>query len=309
MARGTPHAFGLRVTAPRQVLPGKTYLVTRRCEHRQFLLRPSRTTNAIFRYVLAVAAARYGIQVHAFCVMSNHFHLVVTDPDARLPAFEQYLAALVARAVNASLGRSDHFWGMSSFSGVTLVDAGDVVDKTAYVLANPVAAGLVRRGAEWPGLWSDLYGQDGGRIEAERPDVFFRPGGPMPDRAVLDLVPPPGFADAADFRRRVDEALSVKEEEARATLEAEGRTFLGRDRVLAQLPTTAPTTWEPWRALHPRVAAGDRWKRCEVLGRLKQFLHDYREAWLRYSGGEREVAFPAGTYALRVMHGVACVPT
>jgi REP element-mobilizing transposase RayT len=53
-------------------------------------------------YVLAVAARRFGVLVHAFCVLSNHLHLLVTDPDARLPAFMQYLDSLVARAVNAT---------------------------------------------------------------------------------------------------------------------------------------------------------------------------------------------------------------
>ncbi|HEY7725075.1 MAG TPA: hypothetical protein VH880_07070, partial [Anaeromyxobacteraceae bacterium] len=93
------------MTAPRQVLPGTTYLVTRRCAQRQFLLKPSKTTTDVFLYLLAVAARRFGIEVHAFCVLSNHFHLVVTDPHARLPAFHQFLDALVARALNASLGR------------------------------------------------------------------------------------------------------------------------------------------------------------------------------------------------------------
>jgi hypothetical protein len=37
---------------------------------------------------------------------------------------------------------------------VKLVSARDIVDKTAYVLANPVAAGLVASGSAWPGLWS-----------------------------------------------------------------------------------------------------------------------------------------------------------
>ena len=95
------------MTAPRQVLQGTTYLVTRRCTQRQLLLKPSKVTNAVFGYLLAVAARRYGVEVHAYCVLSNHYHLVVTDPQARLPAFQQFLDALVARAVNAHLGR----WG------------------------------------------------------------------------------------------------------------------------------------------------------------------------------------------------------
>src|SRR6266545_4007950 len=105
------------MTAPRQIIPGTTYLITRRCAHRQFLLKPSPVTTGIFLYVLAVAARRYGIQVHAFSVLSNHFHLVITDPDARLPAFEQYLDSLVARAVNASLGRFESFWAPPASSG------------------------------------------------------------------------------------------------------------------------------------------------------------------------------------------------
>jgi len=140
------------MTAPRQILPGTTYLVTRRCSERRFFLRPSYRTNAIFRYILAVAATRYDVRVHAFCVLSNHFHLVVTDPHARLPEFHRYLDALVARATNCSLGRWESFWDPDGYSAVRLESNADVMEKMVYVLANPVAAGLVRHGREWPGL-------------------------------------------------------------------------------------------------------------------------------------------------------------
>ena len=71
---------------PRQVLPGATYLVTRRCTQRQFLLRPSAQTNAILLYCLARAAGLYGVEVHAYCFLSNHYHLVAAgrpDPGSR----------------------------------------------------------------------------------------------------------------------------------------------------------------------------------------------------------------------------------
>ena len=133
------------MTAPRQVLPGTVYLVTRRCSERRFFLRPCELTNSIFLYVLAVAGHRYGIDVHAFCVLSNHYHLVVTDTCAQLPAFMQYLDSLVARATNASLGRWEGFWSAeASYSAVSQGDAADIVGKVAYALANPVAAGLGR---------------------------------------------------------------------------------------------------------------------------------------------------------------------
>ena len=59
------------MTAPRQILARTTYLLSRRCLNRMFLLRPSPISNALFQYLLAVAAAHYGVVVHAYCVLSN----------------------------------------------------------------------------------------------------------------------------------------------------------------------------------------------------------------------------------------------
>ena len=290
------------MTAPRQVLRGTTYLVTRRCFQRRFLLRPCALTNEIFLYVLAIAARRFAVQVHAFCVLSNHFHLMVTDPDARLPAFEQYLDSLVARAVNASLGRWESFWAPSSYSAVALATPADVLDKAAYVLANPVAAGLVRRGTDWPGLWSDpaLIGRKA--IIARRPKTFFRNNGCMPENATLELTAPPGFDSVEDFARELASALLERERQHASG----GRAFLGVARVRAQNPRARPAEGEERRKLKPRVAARDKWKRIEALARLVTFLAEYREAWRGWRAGARQTLFPPGTYGLRVAHGVSC---
>jgi REP element-mobilizing transposase RayT len=296
------------MTAPRQVLPGTTYLVTRRCAQRQFLLRPSPVTNGVFLYVLAVAARRFGVRVHAYCVLSNHFHLVVTDPEARLPAFEQYLDSLVARALNASLGRWESFWAPSSYSAVALQGPDDIIDKAAYVLANPVAAGLVPRGRDWPGLWSDPRGVGRGLIQVERPAVFFRTVGEMPETISLELTPPPGFEAPQDFQSQLASALAVREQQAALELSSGGRAFLGQKRVLAQNPRAHPPPGEPRRKLKPRVAGRDKWKRIEALCRLRDFLLAYREAWAALKAGARDALFPAGTYWLRLAHGVRCCP-
>ena len=87
------------MTAPRQVLPGVTYLITRRCFDRMFLLRPSPLVSAAFEYVLAAKAKQYGILLHAYCVLSNHWHCVLTDPQGRLPAFQRDIGSTVAVAL------------------------------------------------------------------------------------------------------------------------------------------------------------------------------------------------------------------
>jgi putative transposase len=290
------------------VIAGKTYLVTRRTAHRQLLLRPSERTNEIVGYILAVAVERTGVLLHTAVVMSNHLHLLVTDPSARLPEFLQYFDGLVARAMNASLGRWESFWAPGSFSAVSLEGPEGVVEKAAYALANPVAAGLVARGKEWPGLWSPLEAVGKKKWRTfKRPEHFFSAKGQMPGTASLALSPPPGFK-AEELRARVSARLAELEKAASEKLEAESRRFMGARKVLAQKPTAYPAPGEPRRELNPRVAARDKWKRVEALRRLKSFLVEYRIAFEKLRTGVKDAVFPHGTYGPRVVLGVACCP-
>ena len=293
------------MTAPRRIVAGTTYLVTRRTAQRQFLLKPSDLTNRTVGYILAVAAARHGIRLHAVAVLSNHIHLVLTDPNADLPRFCQYFDSLVARAMNAGLGRWDGFWSSGSYSAVVPLNPDDVVEKTAYTLANPVQAGLVAKGREWPGLWSDPEAVGGAWRTFERPKHFFSETGFMPTLATIELSPPPGFGVAA-FRALVSSGLAAKEAAKASALESEGKRFLGVRRVLAQRHTDAPVSVEPRRGLNPRVASRDKWRRIEALMRLKSFLADYRDALARFRAGIEGVVFPHGTYRMRVFLDVPC---
>lgn len=292
------------MTAPRQLFEGKTYLVSRRCSERRFFLRPSKETNAIVRFVLAVVAERYGVLLHAFCVMSNHLHIVLTDPRARLPEFHRDLDSLLARAVNCALGRWEGFWDRDSYSAVRLETREAIVEKLVYVLANPVSACLVRRAVNWPGVWSDGTLLRGEPLRCERPKGFFRETGPMPASATLQLRRPPGFEQDEGFVDELLRQLGQAEDAAAAELSEAGRSFVGASRALSQRPDARPAPGEPRRGLNPRVACRNKWKRIEVLQRLREFVRDHREAFKQWQAGAREVVFPAGTWLMRVFHGV-----
>src|SRR5262249_52088303 len=79
--------MGPAMSQLRHILPRATYLIPRRTRRRHFLLRPDSDITRILLYVLAFTARVYGIQVHAFCAMSTHLHLVVTDRLGLLPDF------------------------------------------------------------------------------------------------------------------------------------------------------------------------------------------------------------------------------
>jgi hypothetical protein len=253
-------------------------------------------------YLVAFAAGRHGIQVHAFCVLSNHYHLIVTDPKAELPAFQQLLDALAARALNAALRRWESFWAPDSYSAVALITPAAILEKSVYALANPVASHLVLPARRWPGLWSRPERIGGSPLKVRRPEHFFDPKGQMPETLDLQLTTPPGFTSGRAFREQLTAALSAQETLAASS----GVGFLGRERVLSQRPFDRPLSYEPRRRLRPRVAGRNKWKRIEAVARLKDFLVAHRVALEAWREGARDVLFPAGTYGMRVAHGAEC---
>jgi REP element-mobilizing transposase RayT len=291
------------VTAPRQILPGQRYLITRRCTQRQFLLRPSRITNQTVKYCLALAAERTGVLIHAACFMSNHWHGVVTDPEARLPEFLERFHRLVAKAQNASLGRWENFWSSGKTSEVLLVSDADVLEKMAYTIANPTVAGLVRSPHEWPGVISHRFGQ---HESVEMPDVFFDDEGELPDEVCLEFVRPaifPGLDDAELSAKR-REAVATRVQRARNDMQLRGPPLLGSNAVLRQAFSAAPKTPAPRRNPSPPIASKSTPARIHAIQRMLAFVKEYRAAWLGWRAGNRNVTFPAGTYALRIHAGV-----
>ena len=74
---------------------------------------------------------RAGLQVHAYCVMSNHWHLVITAPDGRLRDFLHCFHLHLSKALNCHLGRRDSLVESGETSYVRLVNAEDVPCLTA----------------------------------------------------------------------------------------------------------------------------------------------------------------------------------
>jgi REP element-mobilizing transposase RayT len=82
------------------------------------LLRPDRVMNQILSYLLAVIANRCGLRVHAFCAMSTHLHIVVTDVSGTLPAFLHAFHRTVALCTKVHRTWNDVVWDKSPTSVV-----------------------------------------------------------------------------------------------------------------------------------------------------------------------------------------------
>ena len=77
-------------------------------------------------------------------------------------------------------------------------------------------------------------------------------------------------------------------------------------RVLKQRVLERPRTPETRGQLRPRVVARGTALRIELIRRLKAFVGAHRDTLLAWRQGHRDVVFPAGTYLMRVAHGVTC---
>jgi len=293
---------------PREVIPGRTYLITRRCTQRQFLMRPDRETNNAFLYCLAFAAQRSGARILFTMAMSNHHHTGIEDPHGNYPAFLELFHKLFAKCQNALRGRWENFWASEQTSVVRLVDPNDIVDKMTYALSNPVKDRLVEKAHHWPGASSLDALMHGKPLRATRPRHFFREDGDMPDDVSIEFSRPNAFDDLTDraFAALVLERIRGVEADVAAERLRSGAHVLGRKAVLAQKWSDRPASREPRRQLDPRVAARSKWGRIEALMRNRDFRAAYAAARAAFVAGVRGVVFPAGTYWLRRFVQAVC---
>ncbi|PIE19366.1 MAG: hypothetical protein CSA65_02740 [Proteobacteria bacterium] len=287
------------MTKPRRIIKGKTYMLTRRCTQRSLFLKPSPAVNQLILYCLALAAERKGVFVHAFMVLGNHYHLIVTDPDRQVPDFMHDMNMLIAARLNAHYGRSENFWKVGSYSAVELIERNDILAKIVYALQNPVAAGLVSTYEQWPGAFSRPKEMLGSERVIERPKAFFSERSSLPEVVTLTFYPPPNVGCEERFVADVEGVLAAVEAQHRERMFSSGGRFLGRRGVLAQRHTDQPQSEEEESDINPRVACGDKWKRIETLRGLQAFYEAHEQARLRLKAGETPVEFPEGTYRRR----------
>ena len=134
---------------PRSVFPpyGVWHVTTRGVERRRVFL--DRGDARAFLRQLNRAVATLELDVHALCLMPNHYHLVVESPRETLSRALHRVNGVYAEEFNAKYGRSGHLWG-DRFALWQIRDDEHLHAACAYVLANPVRAGLCETAADWP---------------------------------------------------------------------------------------------------------------------------------------------------------------
>ena len=117
----------------------------------------------LFLSVVKRAKKKYGFEVENFCVMGNHFHLILRPRiGVSLSRLMQWIMSVFAMAWNRLHQLTGHVWGERFFSRV-IEGLAEFLQVFGYIDENPVTAGLVDHEVEWPfgGLWHRRTGQRG----------------------------------------------------------------------------------------------------------------------------------------------------
>jgi REP element-mobilizing transposase RayT len=136
--------------------------VTARGDRRESIYEDDADREEFLR-LLGDVVGLFNWRCHAWCLMTNHYHLVVETPDANLSKGMRQLNGVFTQWSNRRHRRSGHLF-QGRFKAV-LVDADSyLLELTRYVVLNPVRAHRVNRAGDWP--WSSYRATTG---DAEAP--------------------------------------------------------------------------------------------------------------------------------------------
>jgi REP-associated tyrosine transposase len=305
------------MSLPRPYRPQTTYLLTRRTLERRFFLNPDPQTARTLLFTIAFYATKHGIKVHAFVFMSNHIHLVVTDMRGNLPDFTRDLYSTVARVMNKKMHRREIFWASGTGGATVLIGEQTIVEKIAYTITNPVAAGVVPLHTRWKlnqnhskiPLLSTLGAiKRRKRNRLPRPKNYFKAqGSAVADYGILTLEPPPEM-DEEKFYQELESCVKKKEKELQELHKHSNKPFLGMKNSIQTGPQYMPLKTEKNSQLNPLLACSDPTRLIGEKIILKQFRHAHKECRIKVLAGKRAVIFPEGTYVMLKLFSVKTAP-
>ena len=112
---------------------------------------------------LAVTAETYRWRIHAWVLMTNHYHLLLETPEPNLSRGMHRLNGPYSQGFNKRHGRVGHVL-QGRYKAILVERESHLLELTRYVVLNPVRAAMVKRADDYP--WSS-YLQTLGRVQSE----------------------------------------------------------------------------------------------------------------------------------------------
>lgn len=142
------------MTRPLRIeFPGALYHVTARGDQLNAIYRDD-TDRYSWLDVLGLVCARFHLVVHAYCLMTNHYHLMLETAEGNLSQGMRQLNGIYSQRVN----RRHHLVGhvfQGRYKAVLVQKETHLLELARYIVLNPLRAGMVASDTEWH--WSSHH--------------------------------------------------------------------------------------------------------------------------------------------------------
>ena len=266
------------------------YYVTSRGNRREDIYHDDADRQA-WLSVLAQVCKRFNWTVHAYCLMRNHYHLLVETLEPNLSAGMRQLNGVYTQLTNRAHGRVGHVF-QGRFKAIVVDKDNYLLELARYVVLNPVRAGMVQDPGQWP--WSSygamlapgwLPGADW--LATDKLLAYF-----APDQQSLDRVPD-RLADREIAQQRyvnhVREGIGLPS----VWENLSGQVYLGDEKFVNKMSAMAEQSPQGARTGRSRLEIPSAQRRPVPLP-----LQSYIEQYPNNRNAAIQAAFATGSYTM-----------
>ncbi|ETX00569.1 REP-associated tyrosine transposase [Candidatus Entotheonella palauensis] len=143
--------------------PGALYHVTSRGD-RQEPIYEDDDDRQMFLSILGEVVKEWNWLCYAYCLMSNHYHLLMETPDGNLSKGMRQLNGVYTQRSNRRHGRVGHLF-QGRYKAILVDSDTYLLELSRYIILNPVRAGMVETPEAWP--WSSFKAMVGQEMSPE----------------------------------------------------------------------------------------------------------------------------------------------
>jgi len=146
------------MTRPLRIeFPGALYHITSRGNAKQIIFFDEEDFTD-FLTVLGQVAKRYHLILHSYCLMPNHYHLLIETPEGNLARGMRQLNGTFTQHSNKRHQRVGHIL-QGRYKSILIDKENYLLELSRYIVLNPVRANLVSDPKDWPwSAYSQLIG-------------------------------------------------------------------------------------------------------------------------------------------------------
>ena len=206
--------------------PDAVYHITSRGNARQNIYNDDEDREK-FLSILSLVTERFHWICHSYCLMDNHYHLLVETPIPNLSAGMRQLNGIYTQAFNRHHQRVGHLF-QGRFKAIVVEKQAHLLELSRYIILNPVKAGMVQHPEDY--LWSSYRAATG---QTKVPDF-------LTVTWLLDNFSPQTARAQQLYREFVN-----KEEEHSPWKNLTGQIFLGSDTFIQEINNQAAAPISP----------------------------------------------------------------